>query len=64
MDSYGETTMLVSGVALNTIIIVGLSLSQDTTDVGDACLLLRMGVSVLGEGVPYVISIYPEHTTC
>ena len=56
--------MLVSGVALNTIIIVGLSLSQDTTDVGDACLLLRMGVSVLGEGVPYVISIYPEHTTC
>ena len=55
---------VISGVALNTIIIVDQSSSQDTTDVGDACLLLWMGVSVLGEGVPYIINMYPEHTTC
>ena len=55
---------VISGVALNTIIIVGLSSSQDTTDVGDACLLLWISVSVLGEGVPYIINMYLEHTTC
>lgn len=52
----------VSVVALSMNITFGYW-SLDTGDGGVCSLLLLMGVSVLGKGVPNAVNTYPGHTT-